>query len=136
MDKQLDLGTSTTPVCPSFLSYIHLTKYLHMKRCISDIPDLCQDSSEEQTFQLGKEEQGSKEIDSQELFEGYWSTTAYEFPVQCQLGSPNNPHVADQEGTADILTGKYNCSLGLYFSVEVTVHLLVISHCKLLITFT
>ena len=86
-------------------------------------------------FRLGKEEQGSKEIDCQELFKDYWSTTAHEFPMEGQSESPNSPHVADREGVADILTGKYSCSLGLYFSAEVTVRLLVISHHRLLITF-
>ena len=39
-------------------------------------------------FRLGTEEQGSKEIDCQELFKDYWSTTAHEFPVQGQSESP------------------------------------------------
>ena len=86
-------------------------------------------------FRLGKEEQGSKEIDCQELFKDYWSTTANDFPVEGQLESPNSPHLTDRESAADILTGKYNCSLGLQFSAEVNVRLLVISHRNLLITF-
>ena len=86
-------------------------------------------------LRLGKEEQGSKEIDCQDLFGDYWSTTAHEFPVQGQLESPTSPHVADREGTADIVTGKYSCSLELQFSAEVTVRLLAISHHRLLITF-
>ena len=87
-------------------------------------------------FRLGKEEQGSKGIDCQELFKDYWNTTANEFPVEGQSKSPNSPHVADREGAADILTGKYSCSLGLQFSAEVTVRLLPISHHRVLITFS
>ena len=86
-------------------------------------------------FQLGREEHGSKEIDCQELFKDYWSTTDHEFAVQGQSESPNSPHVADRDGVADILTGKYSCSLGLQFSAEVTVRPLAISHCRLLIAF-
>ena len=33
---------------------------------------------------MGKEEQGSKEIDCQELFKNYWKSTAHEFPVPGQ----------------------------------------------------
>ena len=39
-------------------------------------------------FRLGKEEQGSKEIDCQELFKDYWDTTDHEFPVRGQSESP------------------------------------------------
>ena len=85
---------------------------------------------------MGKEEQGSKEIDCQELFKNYWNTTANEFPVQGQSKSPNtSPHIADREGAVDILTGKYSFSLGLQFSAEVTVRLLANPHRRLLITF-
>ena len=86
-------------------------------------------------FRLGKEEQGSKEIDCQELFKDYWNTTAHEFAVLGQSEPPNSPRVADREDAADILTGKYSCSLGLQFSAEVTVRHLVISYCRLLIPF-
>ena len=86
-------------------------------------------------FRLGKEAQGSKEIGCQELFNDYWGTTSHEFPVQGQSESPTGPHVADREGTADIVTGKYSCSLELQFSAEVNVRLLAISHRRLLITF-
>ena len=86
-------------------------------------------------LRLGKEEQGSKEIDCQELFEDYWNTTTHEFPVQGQSESPTSPHVADREGAVDIVTGKYSCSLELQFSAEVTVRRLAISHHKPLITF-
>ena len=85
-------------------------------------------------FRLGKEEQGSKEIDCQELFKDYWNTTAHEFAVQGQSEPPNDSF-ADREGAADILIGKYSFSLELQFSAEVTVRLLAISHRRLLITF-
>ena len=42
-------------------------------------------------FPLGKKEQGSKEIDCQELFKDYWNTTAHEFPLQGQSESPISP---------------------------------------------
>ena len=42
-------------------------------------------------FWLGKEDQGSKEINCQELFKVYWTTTAHEFPVQGQSESPTSP---------------------------------------------
>ena len=86
-------------------------------------------------LRLGKEEQGSKEIDCQELFKDYWNTTDHEFPVRGQSESPTSPHVADREGTADIVTGKYSYSLELQFSAEVTVRFLANSHRRLLITF-
>ena len=86
-------------------------------------------------FRLGKEEQGSKEIDCQGLFKDYWATTAHEFPVQGPSESPTSAHVADREGAADIVTGKYSCSLELQFSAEATVRLLEISHRRLLLTF-
>ena len=86
-------------------------------------------------LQWGKKEQGSEGIDCEQLFKDYWNTTAHEFPVQGQSESPISPHVADREGTADIVTGKYSCSLELQFSAEVTVRLLAISHRRLLITF-
>ena len=86
-------------------------------------------------FRLGKEEQGSKEIDCQELFKEYWDSTAHEFPVQSQSESPTSPHIVDREYAADIVTGKYSCSLELQFSAEVTVRLLAISHLRLLIRF-
>ena len=86
-------------------------------------------------FRLGKEEQGSKEIDCQELFKQYWNTTAHEFQVQGQLGSPTSSHIADQEGAADIVAGKHSYSLELGFSAEVTVRLLPISRRSLLRTF-
>ena len=77
-------------------------------------------------LRLGKVEQGSKEIDCQELFEDYWDTTIHEFPIRGQSESPTCPHIADRECAADILTGKYSCSLELQFSAEVTVRLLAI----------
>ena len=86
-------------------------------------------------FRLGKEEQGSKEIDCQELFRHYWDTTAHEFPVQGQSGSPTSPHITDREGAADIVAGKHIYSLELQFFAEVTVRLLAITHRRLLITF-
>ena len=86
-------------------------------------------------FRLGKEEQGSKAIDCQELFKDYWDTTAHEFRVRGQSESPTGPHIADQQGAAEIVAGKYSCSLELQFSAEVTVRLLAISHHRLLITF-
>ena len=86
-------------------------------------------------FPLGKKEQGSKEIDSKDLFEDYWSTTAHEFPVQGQLESPIGPLIIDQEGAVDIVTGKHSCSLELQFSAEVTVRLLAIAHRGLLTMF-
>ena len=86
-------------------------------------------------FRLGKEEQGSKEIDCQELFKQYWNTAAHDFSVQGQSGSPTSPHIADREGAADIVVGRHSCSLELQFSAEVTVRLLAISHRRLLITF-
>ena len=86
-------------------------------------------------FRLGKEEQGSKEIDCQELFKHYWSTTAHEFLVQGQSVSLTSPHIADRGDAADIVAGKHSYSLELQFSAEVTVRLLAITHRRLLITF-
>ena len=86
-------------------------------------------------FRLGKEEQGSTAIDCQELFKDYWDTTSNEFPVTGQSEPPNSPHIADREGAAEIIAGKYSCSLELQFSAEVTVRLLAIPHRGLLITF-
>ncbi len=75
------------------------------------------------------------EIDCQELFKDYWSTTAHEFPLQGQSESPISPLIVDREGAADIVTGKHSCSLELQFSAEVTVRLLAISPRRLLISF-
>ena len=86
-------------------------------------------------FRLGKEEQGSKEIDCQELFKDYWTTATHEFPIQGQSESPTSPLNANQEGAVDIVTGKHSCSLELQFSTEVTVRLLAIVHRRLLISF-
>ena len=86
-------------------------------------------------FQFGKDEQGSKEIDCQELFEHDWDTTAHEFAVQGQSESPTSPHIANRERAADIVVGKHSYSLELQFSEEVTVRPLAISHRRLLITF-
>ena len=86
-------------------------------------------------FKLGKEEQGSKEVDCQELFNKYWDTTAHEFPIRGQSESPTSPHAADREGAVEIVAGKCSCALELQFSAEVTVRLLAISHHKLLINF-
>ena len=86
-------------------------------------------------FQWGKKEQGSKEIDCQELFEDYWNTTAHEFPVRGQSESLISPHVADREGAANIDAGKHSCSLELHFSAELAVRLLAISRHRFLIMF-
>ena len=82
-----------------------------------------------------KKEQGTKEIDCQALFEDYWSTTAHEFAVQGQFGSPPGPFIANREGAADIVAGNHSYSLELQFSAEVTVRLLAITHRRLLTPF-
>ena len=84
-------------------------------------------------FRLGKEEQGSKEINCQELFKAYWNTTTHEFPVQGQSESLASPLIVDRDGAADIVARKHGCSMELQFSAKVTVRLLAISHCTLLI---
>ena len=82
----------------------------------------------------GKKEQGSNEIDCQALFNDYWSTTSHEFLVRGQLLSPTSLFIADRERAADIVAGKYSCSLKLQFSAESTVRLLEIVHSRLLLT--
>jgi len=86
-------------------------------------------------LQWRKKEQGSVEIDIQALFKDYWNTTAHEYLVRGQLGSPASPFTADRKGAADIMTGKHIHSLDLQFSAEVTVRLLTIVHRTLLTPF-
>ena len=83
----------------------------------------------------GKQEQGSKEIDLQALFNNYWNTTTHKFLVRGQLESQTSPFITNQEGTADIVAGKHSHSLELHFSAEVTIRLLTIVHRRLLILF-
>ena len=78
-------------------------------------------------FPLGNKEQGSKEIDCQQLFKDYWNTTVHEFPVQGQSESLISPLIVDEEGAADVVVGKHSCSLELQFSAEVTVRFLPIA---------
>jgi len=86
-------------------------------------------------FQWGKKEQGSVEIDIQELFKDYWNTTSHEYRVRGQLGSPASPFTADRQGAAEIMTGKHSHSLELQFSADVTVRFLTIVHRTLLTPF-
>jgi len=86
-------------------------------------------------LKLGKQEQGSEEIDFQTLFNDYWNTTAHEFLVRGQLESPTSRLITDQEGAADIVAGKHSHPLELYFSAEVTVRLPTIVHRRLLTLF-
>jgi len=83
----------------------------------------------------GKQEEGSEDIDFQTLFKDYWSTTAHEFLVRGQFGSPTSSFSTDREAVADIVAGKHSCSLELQFSAEPTVRLLTIVHRRLLILF-
>ena len=56
-------------------------------------------------FPLGNKEQGSKEIDCQELFMDYWNTTVHEFPVQGQSES--------HQSVLSSLTGRAQRTLSL-----------------------
>ena len=52
-----------------------------------------------------KKEQGSKEIDLQELFDEYWASKAHELPVRSQSESPISLLSADREAQRTLSPG-------------------------------
>ena len=84
---------------------------------------------------LGKKRQGSEEIDCQELFKDYWNASSHEFLAQGLSKSPTSPLIADGEGAAVVVAGKYSFSLELKFSAGVTVRFLAIFQHRVLMTF-
>ena len=52
-----------------------------------------------------KKEQGSEEIDLQELFDEYWTSKAHELPVRGQSESPISSLIVDREAQRTLLPG-------------------------------
>ena len=52
-----------------------------------------------------KKEQGSEEIDLQELFDEYWASKAHELPVRGQSASPIISLIANREAQRTLLPG-------------------------------
>src|SRR5258706_5703698 len=56
-------------------------------------------------LQWGKKEQGSKEMDLQDLFDEYWTSKAHELPVRGQSESPISSFIADREAQRTLSLG-------------------------------
>ena len=93
--KKKDLGTSAALVYPSFLDTCTCSSLLICRDASPTSQIRVEIQVKSALFRLGKEDQGSKEIDCQELFKDYWATTAHEFPVQGQSESPTSPLIVD-----------------------------------------
>jgi len=65
-------------------------------------------------LQWGKKEQGSKEIDLQELFDEYWTSKAHELLVRGQSESPISSLIADRKAQRTLSLGNLIslCSYG------------------------
>ena len=70
-----------------------------------------------------KNRQKGEVIDTQGLFNNYWSSDEREFLVSGQSWSPTSQLIADI-GAGNVVIGKHHCSLVFHFSADTAVRLL------------